>query len=58
MSTEQTLTETLELKTRRNLTLERTALLAETETRHDFLVHEDLLQLSSLRTSRKRRNFV
>jgi len=33
-------------------------LAAGTETRHDFLVHEDLLQWSSLRTSRKRHNLV
>ena len=41
-----------------NLTLKSTALLAGTETRHDFLVQDHLLQWSSLRTPRKRHNLV
>ena len=36
-----------------NLALESTALPAGTESRHEFLVHGDLLRWSSLRTSRK-----
>ena len=41
-----------------NLALKSTALPAGTESRHEFLVHEDLLRWSSLRTSRKGHNLV